>query len=220
MLMLHLLQVKCFLILYVSMLVSSNCGIIALMEFETGKIHKQFKTKSGKDCVIRWVKIEDSEQLMHFINALSKEDTYIGYGPESTKTLPQEAAFVANRMKACLLRDASFVIAEIDGRIIATSGIDIDYSGHDRTKHIAGFGIAILDGYRSEGIGSQLIDTMIDHAKNYLSGISMIKLTVFAENQRAIGLYEKSGFIKVGTIPNGVKRKGKLSGHDIMVKEL
>ena len=190
------------------------------MEFESGKIHRHFKTKSGKDCVIRWVKIEDSKQLMDFINELAREDTFIGYGPESTKSLSEETDFVVNQLKSCYLKNTSFVVAEIEGKIIATSGIDIDYSGHDRTKHIANFGIAILDGFRSEGIGSQLIDTMIDHAKNYLSGISMIKLTVFAENQRAIGLYEKNGFIKVGTIPNGVKRKGQLSGHDIMVKEL
>lgn len=202
------------------MLVSSNYGIIAIMEFETGKIHKQFNTKSGKVCVIRWVKIEDSKQLMDFINELAREDTFIGYGPESTKTMAQETMFVASRLNACLLKDASFIVAEINGKIIATSGIDIDYSGHDRTKHIANFGIAILDGSRSEGIGNHLIKTMIDHAKNYLKGVSMIKLTVFAENERAIGLYKKHGFVKVGSIPNGVKRKGDFSNHDIMVKEL
>ncbi len=190
------------------------------MEFESGKVLASFTTKSGKKSIIRWTKIEDSEQLMNFINALSREDTFIGYGPESTKTLAQEASFVANRLKACLLKDASFVIAEVNGQIVATAGVDVDYSGHDRTKHIANLGIAILDGFRSEGIGGQLFSTIIDHAKTFLNGISMLKLTVFAENKRAIGLYEKYGFVKVGSIPNGVKRKGELSDHDIMVKEL
>lgn len=45
--------------------------------FTTGKIIKKFKTKKGKEIVIRYLKWEDLDELTRYVNDLSKEDTFV-----------------------------------------------------------------------------------------------------------------------------------------------
>ncbi|MGZ7068097.1 MAG: N-acetyltransferase family protein [Methanobacterium sp.] len=54
------------------------------------------------------------------------------------------------------------------------------------------FGIFISEKYHGFGIGSKLIQEIIDASIPF--GIKKIKLTVLAENKNAIHLYEKFGF--------------------------
>jgi putative acetyltransferase len=52
-------------------------------------------------------------------------------------------------------------------------------------------GMGIIDGYREQGIGSALMDTLIDWA-----GARTLILRVFPHNARAIALYRKYGFVQ------------------------
>lgn len=69
------------------------------------------------------------------------------------------------------------------------------------------FGIIISKQYRSQGIGTDLMNRTLDEAKENISGIEIITLGVFSDNQRAINLYKKFGFKEYGLLPNGVIRK-------------
>ncbi|MBP7018259.1 GNAT family N-acetyltransferase [Candidatus Saccharibacteria bacterium] len=190
------------------------------MEFKTGKVHKTFATKSGKTCIIRWAKWDDLQQLTDFINEIAQEDTYISFSPEDDVTLEFESKFLSSVLSDGSLRRASYIVAEIEGNIVGASGVSLETKSRARSRHVASFGISILEQYRGEGIGDSLIEIAIIHAQDFLEDIKLITLTAFAENKPAIGLYEKHGFKQVGKIPNALFRKNSYSDEIIMIKEL
>lgn len=60
--------------------------------------------------------------------------------------------------------------------------------------------VAVLPEYRNKGIGSKLIEKMVEICK--CSEISQMTLEVRVTNSPAINLYRKFGFIPVGSRPN------------------
>lgn len=63
-------------------------------------------------------------------------------------------------------------------------------------------GIGISDNFREKGIGSLLLETIMDLSKRL--GYKRITLAVRISNLRAIHVYEKLGFIKTETVKDGV----------------
>jgi len=190
------------------------------MNFEQGKIHKTFQTKSGKECVLRWARQDDAEQLRDFINELAEEDTYILFSPGDNMTLEAETEFLQNNLKKDADKKSSFIVAEIDGKIVGTTDIRLDEHGRRRSEHVAIFGISVLKDFRGEGLGRELMAIALDHAQNFLNDIRLIKLNAFADNELAIDLYKKSGFRTIGTVPGAYLFKGKYSDEVTMIKEI
>ena len=60
--------------------------------------------------------------------------------------------------------------------------------------------IAVLPEYREKGIGSMLMDSMLEHAEK--SKAESVSLEVETKNISAIKLYENKGFVKVGIRKN------------------
>lgn len=69
----------------------------------------------------------------------------------------------------------------------------------ERLMHTAGLGMAVRPGFWGLGIGTQLMDALLDIADNWL-GLRRVFLTVNPDNPGAIRLYEKSGFEREGTL--------------------
>ncbi len=83
-----------------------------------------------------------------------------------------------------------------------TSAIDkksigyISIKGINEVESCAEIGIAIMDKeYRGQGYGTEALRKAVDYAYNEL-GLTLLGLTVFPANQKAIRAYEKVGFNK------------------------
>jgi len=68
-------------------------------------------------------------------------------------------------------------------------------------------GIFVRDDCQGMGIGTKLMDRLIKMAKK--EGIKKVRLTVLADNYRAIRLYEKFGFKKIKIIRGGDVYRGE-----------
>lgn len=68
-----------------------------------------------------------------------------------------------------------------------------------RMSHRGDFGIAVIKEYWNQGIGSQLMEKILEFAKE--NSFEIIDLQVRSDNLRAIHLYERYGFKKMGTHP-------------------
>lgn len=66
------------------------------------------------------------------------------------------------------------------------------------------FGMGIVDGHRSTGLGTQLLAAVLGWAKH--RGAHKVVLEVWPTNRRAIGLYEKFGFVVEGRHPRHWRR--------------
>jgi putative acetyltransferase len=82
------------------------------------------------------------------------------------------------------------IVAEIDGKLVGTAGFHRDE--HNRS-HVGHVGMMVHADYQGEGIGSALMEAVIDLAENWL-GVTRLQLEVYPDNARAIDLYEKHGF--------------------------
>ncbi|WP_062265565.1 GNAT family N-acetyltransferase [Endozoicomonas arenosclerae] len=98
------------------------------------------------------------------------------------------------------------LVAEVDGR--AAGHLGIHMSNKPRKKHVATFGISVHPDFQGQGIGSRLVDEMIQLCDNWLN-IVRIELGVFTENEHAIALYKKYGFEIEGTSRFDCFQKGK-----------
>lgn len=77
-----------------------------------------------------------------------------------------------------------------------------------RMRHSASIGIMVHKDYQNMGVGSALMKTLIDLADNWLM-LVRVELEVYEDNERAIHLYEKFGFVKEGVKKMAVIKGGR-----------
>ena len=98
---------------------------------------------------------------------------------------------------------------------MATAGVDA-VGTRDKLRHRAEFGISVLRAYWGLGLGRALTEACIQCAKE--AGYEQLELTVVAENERAIALYKKAGFVEFGRNPRGFR--SRTSGYQEIVHML
>ncbi|BBV02846.1 GNAT family N-acetyltransferase [Providencia rettgeri] len=77
-----------------------------------------------------------------------------------------------------------------------------------RRRHVATFGITVSEAHQGKGIGSKLMQVMVDYCDNWLN-VHRIELEVFAANGNGVGLYEKFGFELEGRMRDYAFRDGQ-----------
>jgi len=97
-------------------------------------------------------------------------------------------------------------VALIDDEIVGNLGLTI--SPKLRRRHAASLGMGVKDKFAGLGVGSALLDTVIDLADNWLN-LQRIELTVFIDNEPAINLYKKFGFEVEGEAKDFAFRNGE-----------
>jgi putative acetyltransferase len=86
------------------------------------------------------------------------------------------------------------LVAVIDGKVIGCIGLE---RFENRRSHAGQFGLAVHDAYAGRGAGTALLAAVIDLADNWLN-LKRLELSVYADNTRAIALYERFGFEREG----------------------
>ncbi len=155
-----------------------------------GKIsEKSHKLKNGTSVIIRTVRESDAEAYLALGKSIMSEEIYsLTQADELTLTVEQEQKWLKSNIE-----DESHLInvAEADAKVIG----QLDFSnGHrKRNSHTGEFGMGVHKDFRGLGVGSLLIDALVDWAKDN-PGIEKINLCVHQTNDRAIATYKKIGF--------------------------
>lgn len=109
------------------------------------------------------------------------------------------------------------MLVALDGEIVVGNAI-VERNKIARYNHRAEISITVLQKYWGQGIGSRLMQMMIDFAKQ--TDIEILYLEVRSDNDRAISLYKKFGFLKIGSYDNFFKIDGKYYNADLMTLNL
>ncbi len=80
--------------------------------------------------------------------------------------------------------------------IVAHAGLHA-YGPNARRSHARGLGMSVRDDWQGRGLGAALLAALVDRADNWMN-VLRLELTVFSDNQRAIALYERFGFVVEG----------------------
>ena len=173
---------------------------------ETGKIVKTFQSKKGNKVVIRYLRWEDLNNLLEYANKLSKENTFVLLSGEEV-TLDEEIKYVSKSLGRMAKNEKVHMVAEINGTFAGNAEIN-RYTR--RQKHAGDVAISIAREFREEGIGTIFLETLIDEGKKL--GLTLLTIDCMENNDRAIHVYEKVGFIRIGVIPSMNKYNGKYVG--------
>ena len=174
------------------------------------KYEKILKLRDGRECTLRNGATGDGKAVLDiFILTHEQTDFLASYADECTMTAEEEDEFLQKQTDS---KNAIEIVAEINGNIIGMAGIEA-MGSKSKMRHRADFGISIDQAYWGLGIGKALTEACIECARE--AGYEQLELQVVAENEKAISLYKKVGFIEYGRDPRGFK--SRISGYQELV---
>lgn len=135
--------------------------------------------------------------LENFNQTHAETDFLLSYPDENSFDAMSESRYLKGKTDS---ENEIEIIAEIDGAIAGTAGIDAVGSKY-KVRHRAEFGISVAKEYWGIGIGRALTEACIECAR--AAGYRQLELDVVADNERAITMYERAGFVEYGRNPMG-----------------
>lgn len=143
------------------------------------------------ELIIRPVKIEDSEAINEIRRMKGVK--------ENTLAISSERLERTKRITENLDTNSHIIVAEIiedsDKKVVGVASLNVNVS--PRIRHSASVGISIHSEYQGKGIGTKLMEELLDLADNWLM-LVRVELGVYPDNIKAIKLYESLGFEKEG----------------------
>ena len=163
---------------------------------------KTIRLKDGNACVLRNGTEKDSAALLEIFSLThGQTDFLMTYPEENTMTVEQEKAFLKAKAES---GDEIEIIAEIDGKIVGSAGIE-RVGNKEKVKHRADFGISIDQAFWGFGIGRALTEACIECSRK--AGYAQLELNAVAKNTRALDLYRRAGFVEYGRNPRGFRSR-------------
>ena len=183
-------------------------------------VRGSFIDRDGEPIEVRRLKRADLDALTRFATAISKEKAVnrdlgiVSFDGRATRK--KERAFLNRTAREARRGNVASIAAISGGEIVGISDV---WRRTPRDVHHTGvFGIVIREGFRNRGIGEKLMSEVLRESRAL--GIWLVELTVFATNSRAVHLYEKMGFRRVGVIPGKILRDGRSFGEIVMYTDL
>ena len=166
--------------------------------------NKTITLKNSALCTLRNADFADGAAVLDvFLITHAQTDNLLSYPDENTFTANDEAMYLKEKSDS---QDEIEILAEINGKVVGTAGIS-KIGKHAKVKHRAEFGIGIDQKYWGLGIGKALTAACIECARK--AGYSQLELECVAENQNALNLYRRLGFIEFGRNPMGFNSRNK-----------
>ncbi len=99
------------------------------------------------------------------------------------------------------------LVACVDGEVVGDIGLQT-FPNRPRRRHVGEIGMAVRDDMQGKGVGSALMGAVVDLADNWLN-LERLELEVYIDNEPAIRLYKKFGFVIEGTLVRFAFREGQ-----------
>lgn len=176
---------------------------------------RQHQLTDGRVLVVRQAAGDDARAVLGYIERISGGSDFLSFGPgEFELAEPAEADF----LRQCRASSNQlYILGLIDDTIVSTL---VFSAGHrPRVRHSGEFSLSVRKPNWGLGIGSLMLDTLIAWARDTRI-IKKINLRVRTDNQRAIRLYERHGFVHEGTIRKEILLDGSYFDHRWMGLEL
>ena len=154
---------------------------------------KTFTARTGQEFTIRTAQADDAAALLAYIRPVAGETEFFILEPdEFPETEEQERKWVQDHLDH---PGQIVLLAEVAGTIIGNVSFENGLSR--RIAHRGTLGIAVVNEWRGQGIGTALMENLLAWATaNPL--IEKVCLEVFTTNSNAIRLYRKLGFVEEG----------------------
>lgn len=166
-----------------------------------GSINKKYyRSKNDNEVIIRNAKPEDAGEIISINRSVIDEKVFMLREPEEANyTNENTSKDIENHLNN---PGSIYIVAEVNSAVVGF--LEFQNGGLKRTSHSGVFSMFILKEFRNSGIGKFLLEELMNWAEaNPL--IEKITLAVFSTNERAIGLYKRSGFKEEGRCPKDMR---------------
>lgn len=153
----------------------------------------EFTTNNGLKVVFRPERSDDTEMLWEMFSTLSKESVSNLLPPFTRERVE---SWTRNIDYTEVLAIVAVVSEEGKERIIGSSSLKLN--PQEAITHKAELGLTVHDDFQNLGIGTALLNHLIDVAS--MIGLRKVWLHVSAANDRAIRVYKKAGFVVEGKL--------------------
>jgi L-phenylalanine/L-methionine N-acetyltransferase len=99
------------------------------------------------------------------------------------------------------------LVACVDDEIIGQLGLHT-FPHRPRRRHVGQLGMAVRDDWQGKGAGTALMQAAVDLADKWLN-LERLELDVYTDNEPAVRLYKKFGFVIEGTLMRFAFRDGR-----------
>ena len=160
---------------------------------------------------IEKAKVSDAAAILEYLKQIGGETDNLTFGAEGLPFGVEDEEKHIERLQTST--NSAMFLAKDGEKIIG----DASFSSNtrERIKHRGEIGISVLRDYWGQGVGSKLMEAVIDFAKN-TANCDIIALEVRSDNERAINLYKKYGFEKFGQFKGYLKIDGEYIDCDFM----
>lgn len=160
---------------------------------------KEVILKNGETAILRNPTKEDAQAMIDYLNEIGGESDFLTFGENGFKiSVEAEAEYIE---KTNAMENSEMIVITISDRIVGIGSINSLQK--ERMKHNGTLGISFRKEYWGVGLGSLVMEYLIEWAKS--NGITKkISLLVREDNERGINLYEKFGFEREGLLKNDI----------------
>jgi RimJ/RimL family protein N-acetyltransferase len=175
------------------------------MEATAGKFRpRSLELKDGRAVRMSMVAPEDTEELIVFLRTISEETTHTLQYPGRTYS----SYAIQQRIARTMQSHADLLLSIRDeGRIVAHLDFQAQNERHPWVKHVARFGMAVLQSHQRNGIGAILLQNMMEWAEKV--GIHRIETLIRTDNDPALTLCRDAGFQLEGLRHNSLLIDGQ-----------
>lgn len=158
--------------------------------------------KNGWEVCIHTPTEKDVPMVLDYLKEVFRDDRFFATTAEEAEQWQVPEKELEIIQKNYQDDNKVMLVTEYNGQIVSFSNI---HAGErKRNQHVGQIGISILEQYRGIGLGTVVMQTMIDWSAAH-PVIEKLALGVWSKNERAIRLYEKMGFIEEGRKVKEVK---------------
>jgi ribosomal protein S18 acetylase RimI-like enzyme len=172
---------------------------------------------TGSEYTLRQLHAGDvrlAEKFASFINSFAEEPeamTSIKY----KMTIEGERQYIKDALFLMQAARKTFAVAECAGSIVGLAHVELMQG---RKEQVGEFGILVARGHRGVGLGEAITAKVLADSARLVPRPTMLRLSVFANNDIAISLYRKHGFREVARIPEQFEFGEGLVDELIMIK--
>lgn len=164
------------------------------------------------DIVLKSPKKEEAATLLKYLLNVLGQSKFLSMDPEEAKfTLEDEEQFILSHENC----DKGFLMgAYHKEKLVALVGIAKN-NQLKRQAHRVQLAISVDKEYQNIGIGRKLLENALLQCKE--NAISIIELSVYEENKRAIHLYESIGFERIGLLKKAYKLDENIYSNEVFM---
>lgn len=159
-----------------------------------------YALKDGRTLSVRPPLKGDAQDCIDFLKTVGGETDYLlcdENGIPGLTLTGEEEYLCSSRVDP----DIAMYLGFLDGDLVTV--FDLRPQARQRTAHVATLSLAVKKAYWGLGIGTIAMGIMTDYARRCQS-LACLTLDARADNSRAITLYERFGFRKVGLHARGI----------------